>query len=82
MRTESLARNPAVREEILQDLHRFGPILAEVRFPAMGTAPDWHLLEDAVEFDALTESLGPGVEIHLHRVTDLRNVGRPLVYRK
>jgi hypothetical protein len=48
------------------------PVFVEVRFPKMGTAPDWHLLEDDVEFEALLDSLTPSVELWLTSVWDLK----------
>ena len=53
---------------------RTPPLLVEVRFPGMATSSDWHLLEDEEELDALLERLGPGAELHLSSVWDLRNV--------
>lgn len=47
------------------------PVLVEVRFPRSGTSPDWHLLEDAEELDALLQKLAPGVELSLTSVWDL-----------
>ncbi|MFO0808545.1 MAG: hypothetical protein U0746_07980 [Gemmataceae bacterium] len=49
------------------------PILVEVRFPGMGTSPDWHLLNDIDDLDNLSDRLGPGVELHLNSVWDLKN---------
>jgi hypothetical protein len=59
-----------------------GPVLVEVRFVHMGTSPDWFLCDSATEFDSIWERLGPGVEVHLHSVWDLRDVGRVLVFGK
>ncbi len=58
------------------------PVLVEVRFPHMGTAPDWYLCQDRGELDSIVERLGSGVELHLHSVWDLENRGRALVIGK
>jgi hypothetical protein len=49
------------------------PVLVEVRFPKMGTAPDWFLCGDVAALDAVLDRLGPGTEVHLHSVWDLKN---------
>ena len=49
------------------------PVLVEVRFPGAATSPDWYLLEDEDELDALLERLGPSVELYLNSVWDLEN---------
>jgi len=48
------------------------PVLVEVRFPGMGTSPDWYLCEDEREFRAIRERLAPSVELHLRSVWDLK----------
>jgi hypothetical protein len=55
------------------------PVLVEVRFPRMGTSPDWYLCEAMTEFEPLWDRLGSGAEVHLHSVWDLQNVGRALI---
>ena len=55
------------------------PVLVEVRFPRMGTAPDWFLCDSPAEFDPIWERLGPGAEVHLHSVWELKDIGRPPV---
>jgi hypothetical protein len=50
-----------------------GPVLVEVRFPRAATSPDWYLCEEADDFDAVLEKLGPGAELYLSRVWDLTN---------
>ena len=57
------------------------PVLVEVRFPKMGTSSDWFLCEDAAALDAILERLGPGVEIHLSSVWDLKNPSGAVVFR-
>ena len=49
------------------------PVLVEVRFPKMGTSSDWFLCEDEGELGPILERLGPGAEVHLNSVWDLRN---------
>ena len=57
------------------------PILVEVRFPKMGTASDWFLCENAAALDAILDRLGPGVEVHLGSVWDLKNPTGAIVFR-
>lgn len=52
---------------------RTPPVLVEVRFPGTATSPDWHLLEDEEELEALLERLGPKTEVYLSSVWDLEN---------
>jgi hypothetical protein len=52
---------------------RTPPVLVEVRFPGAATSPDWYLLEDEDELDALLKRLGPQAELYLSSVWDLRN---------
>jgi hypothetical protein len=49
------------------------PVLVEVRFPHMATSPDWYLLDDEDELDALLARLGPTAELYLSSVWDLKN---------
>lgn len=58
------------------------PILAEIRFPRMGTSSDWSLCEDAVVMGAILDRVGAGVEVHLNSVWDLKNPAGPVVVRK
>ena len=58
------------------------PILVEVRFPRMGTSPDWYLCDSATDFDPIWERLGTGAEVHLHSVWDLKDVGREPVLKR
>ena len=55
------------------------PVLVEVRFAAMGSAPDWYLCHEKPELDLLRERLGPGIELHLSSVWNLRDKGSPIV---
>lgn len=58
------------------------PVLVEVRFPGMGTSPDWFLCEDRDELTPILDRLGHGVEIHLHSVWDLTNPVGGVVLKK
>lgn len=49
------------------------PVLVEVRFPPSAVAPDWYLLEEEEEFEALWERLRSGVELYLQSVWDIRS---------
>jgi hypothetical protein len=55
------------------------PVLVEVRFPKMGTSPDWFLCEDMAALDAILDRLGPGAEAYLHSVWDLKNPAGAIV---
>jgi hypothetical protein len=69
-----MVENTEAREVISRLFNNAPPVLVEVRFPNMGTSPDWYLCGEEEQFDQLFASLGPGVEVHLHSVWDLRNV--------
>jgi hypothetical protein len=58
------------------------PVLVEVRFPNMATSPDWHLLDDEEELDALLERVGPQAELYLNSVWDLSNPKGPVRLKK
>ena len=58
------------------------PVLIEVRFPRMGTSSDWLFCEDAAAFDAILGRLGPGAEVHLSSVWDLKNPAGAVVVPK
>ena len=49
------------------------PVLVEVRFPKMGTSPDWFLCGDEEELEPILARLAVGTEVHLHSVWDLKN---------
>lgn len=49
------------------------PVLVEVRFPKMATSSDWFLCENAAALEVILDRLGPGVEVHLNSVWDLKN---------
>jgi hypothetical protein len=58
------------------------PVLVEVRFPKMGTSSDWFLCEDTAALDAILDRLGPGAEVHLNSVWDLKNPAGAVVVRR
>jgi hypothetical protein len=58
------------------------PVLIEVRFPHMGTAPDWFLCDDVTELDPILDRLAPGAEVRLSSVWDLTNLAGPVVVRR
>lgn len=47
------------------------PVLVEVRFPGLGTSPDWYLCREEAELEPILARLGPGAEVRLHSVWDL-----------
>jgi hypothetical protein len=47
------------------------PVLVEVRFPGMGTSPDWYFCREEDELETILSRLSPGVEVHLHSVWDV-----------
>jgi hypothetical protein len=57
------------------------PILVEVRFPKMGTSSDWFFCENKAALDVILDRLGPGAEIHLSSVWDLKNPSGAVVIR-
>jgi hypothetical protein len=58
------------------------PLLVEVRFPRMGTSSDWFLCDDAATLDAILDRLGPGAEVHLNSVWDLKGPAGTLMVRE
>ena len=58
------------------------PVLVEVRFPNMGTAPDWYLCDDEDDLYPILDRLGAGVEIHLHSVWDLNDKVGGVILRR
>jgi hypothetical protein len=79
MKTDSLPMTETLRSAIARLVDDKSPILVEVRFPRMGTSPDWHLCESVSEIEAIWERVAPGVEIHLRSVWDLKNEIEPMV---
>ncbi len=47
------------------------PVLVEVRFPRMGTSPDWYLCEEEEELLGILNRLGAGTEVHVSSVWEL-----------
>jgi hypothetical protein len=58
------------------------PVLVEVRFPNTATAPDWHLLDEEEELEALLGQLATGSEVRLSSVWDLKNTKGDIRLRK
>jgi hypothetical protein len=82
MSTSFLSDPSAVRTAVGKLFAEKPPALVEVRFPKMGTASDWFLCEDAAALDAILDRLGPGAEVHLSSVWDLKNPAGAVVIRK
>ena len=77
----SLSKDAQARS-VVTALFRKAPVLVEVRFPQMGTSPDWHLCDDEAELEPILERLGPGAELHLSSVWDLKNSSGELTLRR
>ena len=73
-----MARARAAIESLFEEE---APVLVEARFVRMATSPDWHLLTDIEEFDALLKTLGAGVELHLNSVWELTSPRGELVVK-
>ena len=58
------------------------PVLVEVRFPHLGTSPDWYLCEEEEDLEQIVEQLVAGVELHLNSVWDLKNIKGEICLRK
>jgi len=58
------------------------PVLVEIRFPKAGTSPDWYLCDEEEELETILERLGPGTELHLSSVWDLKNAKGEICLRK
>lgn len=82
MSTSFLPDTDATRAAVAALFADKPPVLVEVRFPQMGTAPDWFLCEDAADLDPILDRLGPGVEVRLNSVWDLTNPAGPVVLRR
>jgi len=67
------------QESLSQFFEENTPVLVEVRFPRMGTSPDWYLCDAESEFDAIWERLGIGAEVHLHSAWEMKDSSRPVV---
>ena len=79
MKTSFLADSSAIRTAVGKLFEEKPPVLVEVRFPRMGTSSDWFLCEDAAALDAILDRLGPGAEVHLNSVWDLKNPAGAIV---
>ncbi len=73
MRSSFLSDPSAIRTALEKLFDEKPPVLVEVRFPKMGASSDWFLYEDVAALDAILDRLGPGAEIHLNSVWDLKN---------
>ena len=58
------------------------PVLVEVRFPSAATSPEWYLFDEEEQLEQLVERLGPGVELHVRSVWDLKHVKAEVCLRK
>jgi hypothetical protein len=74
MSRHGVSSNPDARAAISALVEGSSPVLIEVRFPGCATASDWYLLSDDEQFDRLLDQLGPGAELHVSSVWDLKNV--------
>jgi hypothetical protein len=69
---DTITELPAnVREKVSALFRDRAPVLAEVRFPRMGTSSDWYLFEAEEDFEQLWRRLGTGVELHLASAWDV-----------
>ena len=82
MSTSSIPETGTIRSAVIRLLEEKSPVLVEVRFPLMGTSSDWFLCEEATEVDAVVDRVGPGAEVHLSSVWDLRDPTGGIVLRK
>jgi hypothetical protein len=73
MSTSSLSDMSSVRSAAEKLFAEKPPVLVEVRFPKMGTSPDWFLCGDGDELEPILGRLAAGAEVHLHSVWDLKN---------
>ena len=79
MSTSFLSDSSAVLKAIGKLFEEKPPVLVEVRFPKMGASSDWFLCEEAAALDAILDRLGPGAEVHLNSVWDLKNPAGAIV---
>ena len=82
MSTSFIPDTDAVRAAISTLFTDKPPVLVEVRFPKMGTSSDWFLCEDEDALDPVLDRLGPGAEVHLTSVWDLRPSTGGVVLKK
>jgi len=79
MSTSFLPDTDAARTAVAGLFAAKPPILVEVRFPQMGTSPDWFLCEDAADLEPILDRVGPGAEVRLSSVWDLADKAGPVV---
>lgn len=77
-----LSESTEARSAVVSLFDDSPPILVEVRFPEMGTSPDWYLCHEVDELERIMEKLGPGVEVHLDSVWDLINTKNEICLKK
>src|SRR4051794_28019742 len=77
-----LSDSSAVLQAIEKLFEEKPPVLVEVRFPKMGTSSDWFLCEDTAALDAILDRLGPGAEVHISSVWDLKNPASDVVIQR
>ena len=82
MSNSLLTANPEAKAALAKLFDSCPPLLVEIRFPNMGTSPDWHLCDEEDQLDNLLDRLGPGVEVHVSSVWDLKNVKGDICLRK
>jgi hypothetical protein len=82
MSTSFLPDTEATRTAVAALFADKPPVLVEVRFPSMGTSPDWFLCEDSDDLTPILDRLAPGAEVHLHSVWDLKNPSGGVVLKK
>src|SRR5437763_14647385 len=82
MKTSYLSDTSTLRTAVGKLFAEKPPVLVEVRFPKMGTSSDWFLCEDAAALDAILDRLGPGAEVYLNSVWDLKNSRDTVAFRQ
>jgi hypothetical protein len=82
MTSYSMTESSAARKAITAMFDGKPPILVEVRFPNMGTSPDWYLCDDEQELGPILEPLAAGVEVYLRSVWDLTATPQTICLRK
>jgi hypothetical protein len=58
------------------------PVLVKVRFPKMGTSPDWFLCDSEEDLSPILNRLGQGAEVLLSSMWDLRNSAGAIVWKE
>lgn len=70
------------RKLISDTMDKSGPFLVEVRFPRMGTSPDWYLCDSIEEFEKIIARASDQAEIYLNDVWDLTNPKGSILVKK